>query len=186
MLHLHRAERSDTLADALADVLATPAADPFIAEVVAVPARGVERWLAHRLAHRLGASQRIDGERGDGVCAHVAFPTPGEVVAAAVDGATGVSADADPWHPARAVWPLLEVVDACAGRAWCAPLAAHLERARSRFAVVAHLVGLFAAYAAHRPELLDSWRASGWGRTTTGVPAGRRARRRAAARRRRR
>ena len=154
MLHLHRAERSDTLADALADVLATPVADPFVAEVVAVPARGVERWLAHRLAHRLGASGR-----GDGVCAHVAFPAPGDVVATAVEGATGVTADDDPWHPARAVWPLMEVVDTCAGRPWCAPLTAHLGRARSRYAVVAHLAGLFAAYAAHRPELLDAWRA---------------------------
>ena len=97
-----------------------------------MPARGVERWLAHRLAHRLGASGR-----GDGVCAHVAFPAPGEVVAAAVEGATGVTADDDPWHPARAVWPLMEVVDSCAGRPWCAPLTAHLGRARSRFAVVA-------------------------------------------------
>ena len=50
MLHLHRAERSDTLADALGDVLAEPMADPFTAEVVAVPARGVERWLTQRLA----------------------------------------------------------------------------------------------------------------------------------------
>ena len=154
MLHLHRAERSDTLADALADVLATPVADPFTAEVVAVPARGVERWLAHRLAHRLGAA----GERGDGVCAHVHFPAPAEVVATAVEGATGIATDADPWHPARAVWPLMEVVEACSGRPWCASLAAHLGRARSRFAVVAHLAGLFAAYAAHRPGLLDAWR----------------------------
>lgn len=155
MLHLHRAERSDTLADALADVLATPAADPFTAEVVAVPARGVERWLAQRLAHRLGSGSG----RGDGVCAHIAFLAPGEVVATAVESAIGVAADDDPWQPARAVWPLLEVVDSCAGRPWCAPLTAHLGRARSRFAVVAHLADLFAAYGAHRPELLDAWRA---------------------------
>ena len=87
MLHLHRAERSDTLADALADVLAEPPADPFTAEVVAVPARGMERWLAHRLAHRLGTA----AGRGDGVCAHVVFPSPGDVVAAALDGASGVA-----------------------------------------------------------------------------------------------
>ncbi|MBL8927343.1 MAG: exodeoxyribonuclease V subunit gamma [Pseudonocardia sp.] len=155
MLHLHRAERADTLAAALADLITEPPADPFTAEVVAVPARGMERWLAHRLAHRLGAA----AGRGDGVCAHVAFPSPGEVVATAVEGATGMSADDDPWHPARAVWPLLEVVDSCTGRPWCAPLAAHLERARSRFAVVAHVTGLFDAYATHRPELLDAWRA---------------------------
>ena len=154
MLHVHRAERSDTLADALADVLAVPLADPFAAEVVAVPARGIERWLAQRLAHRLGAA----GGRGDGVCAHVAFPAPGEVVAAAVGAATGSSPDADPWHPARAVWPLLEVVDGCVDEPWCAPLAAHLAGARGRFAAAAHLAALFDGYAAHRPELLDAWR----------------------------
>jgi exodeoxyribonuclease V gamma subunit len=155
VLHLHRAERADTLAAALGDLITEPPADPFTAEVVAVPARGMERWLAHRLAHRLGTASG----RGDGVCALVAFPAPGEVVATAVEGATGMSDDDDPWHPARAVWPLLEVVDTCAGRPWCAPLAAHLERARSRFAVVAHVTGLFDAYATHRPELLDAWRA---------------------------
>ena len=48
-----------------------------------MPARGMERWLAHRLAHRLGTASG----RGDGVCAHVAFPAPGEVVAAALEGA---------------------------------------------------------------------------------------------------
>src|SRR3954465_12207818 len=155
VLHLHRAERSDPLADALADVLAEPPADPFTAEVVAVPARGMERWLAHRLAHRLGTA----AGRGAGGCGHVAFPPPGDVVAAALDGASGVATADDPWQPARAVWPLMEVVDSCTGRPWCAPLAAHLDRARSRFAVIAHLAGLFAAYATHRPELLDAWRA---------------------------
>ena len=138
VLHLHRAERADTLAAALGDLITEPPADPFTAEVVAVPARGMERWLAHRLAHRLGTASG----RGDGVCALVAFPAPGEVVATAVEGATGmVRPTTIPGTPPGAVWPLLEVVDTCAGRPWCAPLAAHLERARSRFAVVAHVTG---------------------------------------------
>jgi exodeoxyribonuclease V gamma subunit len=163
VLHLHRAERADALAEALAQVLAEPLADPFAPEVVAVPARGVERWLAHRLAHRLGAA----GGRDDGVCAHVSFPAPAEVVAAAVGAATGSPAD-DPWHPARAVWPLLEVVDGCVGEPWCAPLGVHLAAGRGRrFATARRLAALFAGYAAHRPELLDAWRAGADG----GVPA---------------
>ena len=44
MLHLHRAERADTLADGLADVLADPLDDPF---------RGTAEVLAK---HRLGAT----------------------------------------------------------------------------------------------------------------------------------
>jgi exodeoxyribonuclease V gamma subunit len=162
VLHLHRAERADTLAEALADVLTEPLDDPFRAEVVAVPARGVERWLAQRLAHRLGAAGG-----GDGVCAHVAFPSPAEVVAAAVGDATCIAPDDDPWHPARSVWPLLEVVDASKGQAWCAPLGAHLAGARSRFAVAAHLAALFDGYATHRPELLEAWRVG----DDSGVPA---------------
>jgi exodeoxyribonuclease V gamma subunit len=154
VLHLHRAERADTLADALADVLAEPLGDPFQAEVVAVPARGMERWLAQRLAQRLGASGSADG-----VCAHVAFPSPAEVVATAVAAAVGdLGPGDDPWHPARAVWPLLEVIGAGAAEPWCAALGAHLAGARSRFAVAAHLAALFDGYATHRPDLLAAWR----------------------------
>jgi exodeoxyribonuclease V gamma subunit len=161
VLHLHRAERSDVLADGLAEVLAEPAADPFTAEVVAVSARGVERWLAQRLAARLGAAGQ-----GDGVCAHVAFPSPGEVVARALEDATGLDAGDDPWHPARAVWPLLDVVDSTP-EAWRGRLDALRDGAGGRrYAVAAHLAGLFDAYAAHRPELLAGWRAGDDG----GVP----------------
>ncbi|MGI5132580.1 exodeoxyribonuclease V subunit gamma [Pseudonocardia sp. CA-107938] len=152
-LVLHRAERADALADALAELLATPLPDPFAAEVVAVPARGIERWLAQRLSHRLGA-----GSSGDGVCAGVEFPAPVAVVAAAVGGATGVAPEADPWRPARAVWPLLEAMDASLDEPWCAPLAAHLRAAPGRrYATARRLAELYAQYAAQRPELVRSW-----------------------------
>ncbi|MCX6462603.1 MAG: exodeoxyribonuclease V subunit gamma, partial [Pseudonocardiales bacterium] len=157
MLHVHRAERADTLAHALAEVLRTPLPDPFATEVVAVPAKGVERWLAQRLSHRLGA----DGGQ-DGVCAGVAFPSPGAVVAAAVAAATGVQPAEDPWRPERLVWPLLEEIDACAGEPWCPALGRHLqgERGRARrHATARTLAGLFASYAAHRPAMLRAWAA---------------------------
>lgn len=156
-LHVHRAERADRLAEALADVLATPPEDPFAADVVAVPTRGVERWLAQRLAHRLGAA---GGE--DGVCARVEFPAPGELVARARG-----RAEDDPWRPERLVWPLLEVIDACAGEDWCAPLGTYLgvvgdasgTRAGRRFAAARHLARLFDAYGDHRPAMLRAWAA---------------------------
>ncbi|HVL85434.1 MAG TPA: exodeoxyribonuclease V subunit gamma, partial [Pseudonocardia sp.] len=159
MLHVHRSERADALASALAELLSAPAADPFTAEVVAVPARGIERWLAHRLAHRLGA-----GPAGDGVCAGVRFPAPAEVVDAAVAAAVGIDPAEDPWRPARAAWPLLEVVDEAAGEQWCAVLGAHLGAHRAdpvrrgrRYATARRLAELFASYAAHRPGLLRAW-----------------------------
>ncbi|WP_308259160.1 exodeoxyribonuclease V subunit gamma [Pseudonocardia sp. H11422] len=164
MLHVHRAERADRLADALAELLAEPLADPFAAEVVSVPERGIERWLGHRLAHRLGTS----AGHGDGVCANVVFPAPSAVVAAAVSGATGIDPDADPWHPARAVWPLLEIIDESAGETWCSALGAHLGGAGRgrRYAVARRLADLFASYAAHRPQMLGRWRG---GTDTDGV-----------------
>src|SRR5690606_26223230 len=124
-----------------------------------------ERWLAQRLAHRLGAA---DGA-ADGVCAGVAFPAPAAVVADVVAAATGVAPDDDPWQPERAVWPLLEVIDASLDEPWCAPLGAHLGEAGNgrRYAVARHLADLFASYATHRPGLLTAWRAG------SGEPEGR-------------
>ena len=156
-LHVHRAERADRLAEALADVLATPPEEPFAPDVVAVPTRGVERWLAQRLAHRLGAALGDDG-----VCARVEFPSPTELVARARG-----HADDDPWSPERLVWPLLEVIDACAGEDWCAALGTYLgvvgdasgTRAGRRFAAARHLARLFDTYGQHRPAMLRSWAA---------------------------
>jgi exodeoxyribonuclease V gamma subunit len=155
MLHVHRAERADALADALGELLSSPPEDPFATEVVAVPAKGVERWLAQRLSHRLGAA----GGRGDGVCAGIAFPAPGRVVADVVGAAAGVPPEEDPWRPERAVWPLLEVLDESVEEPWCAPLRAHVAGAHRgrRYATARHLADLFAGYAVHRPELLAAW-----------------------------
>lgn len=151
MLHVHRAERADRLAEALADVLADPLDDPFTAEVVAVPTRGVERWLAHRLSHRLGVTHG-----GDGVCAGVAFPSPGELV----DTALGAGRE-HPWDRDRLVWPLLEVIDECAGQSWCPALSAYVrsERPGRRHAAAHHLATLFTRYAEHRPSLIRAWAA---------------------------
>jgi exodeoxyribonuclease V gamma subunit len=157
VLQLHRAERADGLVGALRDLLAEPLGDPFAPELVAVPTRGMERWLTQRLSAGLGAS----AGRGDGVCANVGFPSPRRLVAEAVAAASGIAADADPWQPERAVWPLLEVVDEALGEPWLAPLATHVEgeRRARRFAVVRHLADLFDRYALQRPDLVRAWAA---------------------------
>jgi exodeoxyribonuclease V gamma subunit len=162
MLHVHRAERADGLVEALRALLAEPPDDPFATEVVSVPTRGMERWLSQRMSDRLGASPG----RADGVCANVAFPAPRRLVGDAVAVASGIEADTDPWLPERAVWPLLEVVDACLHEPWLADLCAHLggagdgadlvKRAR-RLATLRHLAELFDRYALHRPDLLLGW-----------------------------
>ncbi|CAA9322719.1 MAG: Exodeoxyribonuclease V gamma chain [uncultured Nocardioidaceae bacterium] len=158
-LHLHRGPRTDLLADALGDLLSTPLADPFAEEVVVVPAKGVERWLTQRLSHRLGVGPR----GGDGVCAGVRFLNPRSLVALL----TG-TLDDDPWDPDQFVWPLLETIDASLDEPWCRPLAHHLGhdtpgeggelRRDRRYSVARRLAGLFASYAAQRPQLLVDWR----------------------------
>ena len=172
-LHIHRAERADTLAVALAELLAEPLDDVFAQEVVAVPARGIERWLTQRLSHHLG---RREG-RGDGICAAVRFPSPGALIAE-----IGGAPEFDPWSPDAAAWPLLEVIDSAAGEPWCAPLAGHLgylpdvpdadHRRGRRYAVARRLAGLMDGYARHRPDMLAAWAVGrdedGWGKPLPG------------------
>ena len=163
-LNLHRAERSDVLVQRLADVLAAVPADPFTRDVVAVPSRGVERWIAQSLSSTLGA-----GPASDGVCANVVFPSPGRLVREALAAASGIEPDDDPWEERRLPWPLLEVIDACAGEDWCRTLGRHLglvgERGLPRasgpgrrMAVAQKLAGLFTTYGSERPSMLQAWR----------------------------
>ncbi|WP_027502350.1 exodeoxyribonuclease V subunit gamma [Rhodococcus sp. UNC363MFTsu5.1] len=157
MLTLHRAERSDTLAAGLADVLRNPLADPFAREVIAVPAKGVERWLTQRLSSTLGA---VDG---DGVAANIEFPSPTRLVDEAVAAATGMTADEDPWNPARSLWTLLGVIDDVLDEPWASVLARHLgrgaddHRSGRRYGTAAHLTELFRSYGAQRPAMLADW-----------------------------
>jgi exodeoxyribonuclease V gamma subunit len=168
VFEVHRAGRADLLAEGLAQLLRDdPLPDPFARELVIVPARGVERWLSQRLSHRLGPSDGGD----DGVCAAVDFRSPASLVAVLIG-----TRDADPWDPDTLVWPLLEVVDASAGEAWCRTLSRHLGhdaegeeqelRQGRRYAVARRLARLFASYAVQRPALLADWEA---GRDTDGV-----------------
>jgi exodeoxyribonuclease V gamma subunit len=157
-LHLHRADRTDLLADGLAGLLADPLPDPFAQELVLVPTRGVERWLSQRLSHALGRGRGLDG-----VCAGVAFRSPGSLIAEI----TGTVGD-DPWSPEAMTWPLLEAIDGSLDQPWCQLLAKHLGhfdtepdeaelRRGRRYSVARRLAGLFASYARQRPQLLTDW-----------------------------
>ncbi len=166
-LHLHRAARTDFLADGLGALLTDPLPDPFAQDLVLVPARGVERWLSQRLSQVLGSRPGRD----DGVCAGVAFRSPGSLIAelSGISGVSGTSdaIDDDPWAPDAMTWPLLEVIDASLDEPWCQTLAKHLGewdtddeaelRKGRRYAVARRLAGLFACYARQRPQLLIDW-----------------------------
>ena len=160
MLHVHRSERADTLVGMLRDVVADPLDDPMAAEVVSVPTRGIERWLTQRLSGHLGATPG----RHDGVCANIEFPFPGSVVNGALALAADTEPDSDPWLPQRAVWPLLEVVEAHFDEPWLAPLAQHIRNSETvresrRFSSIRHVADLFDRYAVHRPEMVQHWAA---------------------------
>jgi exodeoxyribonuclease V gamma subunit len=158
-LVVHRSERADALVVDLGDVLSTGLPDPLQTEVISVPTRGVERWLTQRLSARLGTSPG----RADGVCANVDFPFPGRLIGGAVAAASGVERDEDPWLPERAVWPLLDLIDAGMDEPWLATVAGHLAgstRSR-RFGTARHLTDLYDRYAVHRPEMLRAWAAGG-------------------------
>ncbi len=167
-LSIHRSERADALVRGLAEVLASAPADPFVPDLVAVPSKGVERWIAQSLSTTLGAG----AGSADGVCAHVAFPSPGRLVGEAVAVATGIEPDDDPWAGRRLVWALLDVVDGCAGEDWCRTLGRHLGLVAGRadqgrrVATAQKLAGLFTAYAAQRPAMVRAWAA---GRDTDGL-----------------
>ena len=166
MLRIHRAERADALVRGLADVLATPPDDPFTPDVVAVPSQGVERWIAQQLSATLGTSTG----RQDGVCANVEFPSPRRLVARVLAEVEGIEPDEDPWRQGRMVWPLLDVIDRSAPEPRFATLGRHLglldEPSRGdeadsgrRVAVAQKLAGLFAAYGADRPHMVQTWMA---------------------------
>ncbi|MEE6175428.1 exodeoxyribonuclease V subunit gamma [Mycobacterium sp. 050134] len=160
--HLHRAERTDLLADGLGALLSEPPPDPFAGELVLVPARGVERWLSQRLSHLLGRG--TGSGAADGVCAGVAFRSPGALIAE-ISGRTAEGDD--PWSPDALAWPLLEVIDCSLDQPWCRTLATHLGhfetgfeaelRRGRRYSVARRLAGLFASYARQRPQLLADW-----------------------------
>jgi len=142
----------------LRDLVADPLDDPITPEVVSVPTRGIERWLTQRLSAHLGATPG----RYDGICANITFPFPGSLVNGALALAAGTDPDADPWLPQRAVWPLLEVVEANFDEPWLAPLAQHIRNSETvheskRFSSIRHVADLFDRYAVHRPDMLQRW-----------------------------
>ncbi|GAB3703843.1 exodeoxyribonuclease V subunit gamma [Mariniluteicoccus flavus] len=152
-LQVHHAARADELAARLAAQLAAPLGDPFATEVVSVPSPGVERWLSQTLSHHLGATGGADG-----VCAGVDFPRLDTLLRRVVDEACTIDPDTDPWHPARGVWSLLAVLDACADEAWMAPARA-AAKGPHRWVTAREAFRRFRAYAAQRPEMLAAWSA---------------------------
>jgi exodeoxyribonuclease V gamma subunit len=141
-LHLHRSNRTERLVDALVEVLAAPTDDPFAGDAVVVHSKGLERWLQHQLAERLG------------ICAHVAFPFPQELVAQVTP--------TPPWTREALEWALLAALPTALGDPALTPLRAWLAADphagdRRRIELCRQLAALFDRYAWYRPELVATW-----------------------------
>ena len=164
MLHLHRAERTDVLVDALGRLLREQPEDAFAADVVAVPTRGMERWLSQRLSHHLGC----DPDRGDGVCANVAFPFPSDLVAGVLSAIGGEQMLR--WAPERLMWTVLNEIDQADGDESLSVLhgyvAAGVPGGERRVLAATRATEAFARYSADRPQMLVDWAA---GRDTDGA-----------------
>lgn len=165
-LTVHRAATTEPLVERLAARLREhPPGDPFATIEVAVQSRGMERWLSHQLAERLGPD-------GGGVCANVAFPFPGKVVAGAVAAAVGPAPEQDPWAPERLVWPLLGALPELLSRPELARVARYLGLAvdgaapasgavvdRRGWGLARRVADLLDRYALHRPRMVRAWNA---------------------------
>ncbi|MGV1003211.1 MAG: exodeoxyribonuclease V subunit gamma [Candidatus Nanopelagicales bacterium] len=152
-MHLHRSDRTDTLAGALAELLRAAPGDPFTPEVVAVPTRGVERFLAQQLAGHLGTSGV-----GDGVCANVLFPQPAQLVEQVLAQCVGINPSDDPWRPRRLLWAVMDTITATEAAGWAPPLRAYLSGgAGRRYQLAEHVGRLFTSYGLERPAMLRGW-----------------------------
>lgn len=149
---LHLASDLGPLADGVADLLAAPLTDPFATETIVVPGAGVERWLSQSLALRLGIS------------AGITFPSPNRLQRETVQQALGIDPQRDPWQPDAQVWALLQVIADSADEPWFRLIRDRVAtgpRAHTYSAAV-QLRDLYAAYASHRPGLLEQWRSGQW------------------------
>ncbi|MGI9017525.1 MAG: exodeoxyribonuclease V subunit gamma [Euzebya sp.] len=154
MLSIVRAGRGDDLAGALAGRLRTPLADPLAAEQIVVNSRGMERWLSQCLSRHLGQS---GDATGDGICANMAFPFPGEIIGRTIRAAGGPNPSHSVWSPERLVWPLLAQVQSGLGR-WAAPLLDRIgDNPDQRFSILRGVADLLDRYSVHRPDLVLRW-----------------------------
>jgi len=155
---IHARSHPDDLVGLLADQLAQPLADPFATEVVAVPTRGIERWLTQRIASELGAR-----DVGDGVCANVAFPSPGRLVFDILRRVPELEASVAAWEGGALVGRVLEALDEHRTEDWLWLLDRYLgEPDRSggngrRISAARKVARLFTRYARRRPQMILAW-----------------------------
>jgi exodeoxyribonuclease V gamma subunit len=161
-LSIYRSNRLDVLVAVLAELLRQPdlnPTDPFLPLRVVVGNRGMESWLRHRLAMHLG------------ICAHIAFPFPRQLIDELISVAEGRNAGDAPapeaWRPGALTWRMLQALqdlpEPLQDDIW-APVRAYLQGGDGpvdarRYALAAMLGDLTDRYVTYRPDLARAWSA---------------------------
>ncbi len=147
MLHIHFANRFETLSDLFVERLGTTVGLAFTEEQVIVPSAAVKRRLTLELARR------------HGICANVRFSYLArwlwQQIARVVPGVL----DESPFDASILGW---RVYAAFGDAEWIRPhrrLSAYLERSDPvmRFELAMRVAGLFDQYITYRPEWLAAW-----------------------------
>ncbi|WP_088282652.1 exodeoxyribonuclease V subunit gamma [Ideonella sp. A 288] len=151
MLHIHFANRFETLAQGLVQRLGEPSGSVFVPDEVIVPSAAVERWVTLALARR------------HGICANVRFSYLAQwlwsQMGRVVPGVPSLPAES-PWTPSQLTW---RVFDALADADWVAThprLASYLAQADAtmRHDLAGRVARLFDQYLTYRPEWMEAWR----------------------------
>ena len=144
-LLVHRAPDAAALAAELAGRLSGTRADPFAVDVVVTPHPHLRRWLTNELAQRLGRP-------GEGICAGVAFVTPGRLLHDLGDPVRF-------WHPRQLAWRLLQVAADHTDEPRLDQPRRHLTGSRNPYRVAHRLAADFHRYLLWRPDLVAGWQA---------------------------
>ncbi|GAA3912543.1 exodeoxyribonuclease V subunit gamma [Luteimonas lutimaris] len=146
---LYHSNALDVLAGVLAEHLRAPAGggDWLRAEVVLVPQFSMRRWLQQFLAER------------NGICANVAFLTPGELVDLALDANLGRVPEGDRLRPDSLRWSLLRLLGDAPPAAWRDFLAGDGGDGRRAWSLACAQAEAFEKYQAWRRDLLLRWEA---------------------------
>src|SRR5581483_1561544 len=136
-------------ADRLAGVVQDRALSPLTAEIVVVQNAGMKRWLALELAGRLG------------VCAHVSFPLPAELVWQAFRAVVAGVPAAPAVEAGVATWRLMAILARLEPQARFGPLRRYLgadasDDARA-FELARRIADVFAQYLVFRPDWVRAW-----------------------------
>ena len=147
MLHIHFANRAETLLELLLRQLDAHPPGVFDRPALIVPSAAMQRWLTLALARR------------HGVCAHVGFAYLAQWLWQQIARVVPGVADTSPFDPDLLAWRIYAAFGDAAWTAGQPRLAAYLEHADPvmRLDLAERVAGLVDQYVTYRADWLDTW-----------------------------